>query len=168
MLVSSIPLSLLDLAIIGPGQTPRDAFASSVAMAQRAEALRHFEIPIAVPIQHGFLGYTVLQYITKAKAGMRRPTRAYESILQLIPQEIQTNLMPFAVPHISELDAALGDVPHLYSIVPLAQSNNAPIHGLTTADGLVGAQSNQALGYGSIIGEVAKRLLRNIAGVGNV
>jgi luciferase family oxidoreductase group 1 len=39
MLVSSIPLSLLDLAIIGPGQTPRDAFASSVAMAQRAEAL---------------------------------------------------------------------------------------------------------------------------------
>jgi luciferase family oxidoreductase group 1 len=39
MLVPSVPLSLLDLAIIGPGQTPRDAFVSSVAMAQRAEAL---------------------------------------------------------------------------------------------------------------------------------
>ncbi len=39
MLVPAVPLSLLDLAIIGPGQTPRDAFASSVAMAQRAEAL---------------------------------------------------------------------------------------------------------------------------------
>jgi luciferase family oxidoreductase group 1 len=39
MVAPSVPLSLLDLAIIGPGQTPRDAFASSVAMAQRAEAL---------------------------------------------------------------------------------------------------------------------------------
>src|SRR5271166_1081367 len=39
MAVSSVPLSLLDLAIISPGQTPRDAFAASVALAQRAEAL---------------------------------------------------------------------------------------------------------------------------------
>ena len=34
-----VPLSLLDLAIIGPGQTARDAFACSVTVAQRAEAL---------------------------------------------------------------------------------------------------------------------------------
>src|SRR6056297_3263674 len=34
----SIPLSLLDLAIIGRGQTASDAFANSVATAQRAEA----------------------------------------------------------------------------------------------------------------------------------
>jgi luciferase family oxidoreductase group 1 len=35
----SVPLSLLDLAIISPGQTPRDAFAASVQVAQRAEEL---------------------------------------------------------------------------------------------------------------------------------
>jgi luciferase family oxidoreductase group 1 len=34
----SIPLSILDLAIIGKGQTAADAFAGSVALAQRAEA----------------------------------------------------------------------------------------------------------------------------------
>src|SRR6202167_6300652 len=34
-----VPLSILDLAIIGPGQTARDAFAASVAVAQRAEQL---------------------------------------------------------------------------------------------------------------------------------
>jgi luciferase family oxidoreductase group 1 len=34
----SIPLSILDLAIIGKGQTAADAFANSVALAQRAEA----------------------------------------------------------------------------------------------------------------------------------
>ncbi len=34
----SLPLSILDLAIIGKGQTAADAFANSVALAQRAEA----------------------------------------------------------------------------------------------------------------------------------
>ena len=34
----SIPLSILDLAIIGKGQTAADAFANSVVLAQRAEA----------------------------------------------------------------------------------------------------------------------------------
>lgn len=33
----ALPLSVLDLAIIGPGQTAADAFANSVALAQRAE-----------------------------------------------------------------------------------------------------------------------------------
>lgn len=35
---SAVPLSILDLAIIGSGQTAADAFANSVALAQRAEA----------------------------------------------------------------------------------------------------------------------------------
>ncbi len=35
---SAVPLSILDLAIIGPGQTAADAFTNSVALAQRAEA----------------------------------------------------------------------------------------------------------------------------------
>ncbi len=39
MTAVSVPLSLLDLAIISPGQTPRDAFAASVQVAQRAEEL---------------------------------------------------------------------------------------------------------------------------------
>jgi len=39
MVASPVPLSLLDLAFIGPGQTPRDAFAACVKVAQRAEEL---------------------------------------------------------------------------------------------------------------------------------
>jgi luciferase family oxidoreductase group 1 len=35
----SIPLSILDLAIISPGQTARESYAGSVALAQHAEAL---------------------------------------------------------------------------------------------------------------------------------
>jgi luciferase family oxidoreductase group 1 len=39
-----VPLSILDLAVIGPGQTARDAFTSSVAVAQRAEELGYRRI----------------------------------------------------------------------------------------------------------------------------
>ncbi len=39
MLGASVPLSILDLAFIGPGQTSADAFAASVKVAQRADEL---------------------------------------------------------------------------------------------------------------------------------
>lgn len=44
MLGPSIPLSILDLAFIGPGQTAKDAFAASVRIAQRAEQLGYRRI----------------------------------------------------------------------------------------------------------------------------
>jgi hypothetical protein len=132
------------------------------AAVQRADAFNQFGIPTNVPVAKGFAGYTVQQYITKSKGGVRRATRAYDDIIQLIPGEIEKSLMKFKSPAVSESNVALGDVPHLYSIVPLAQSNNAPIHGLGSSDGLVGAQSSQAETYGKIIGAVADRLLENI------
>ena len=41
---ASVPLSILDLAFIGPGQTARDAFAASVKIAQRAEELGYVRV----------------------------------------------------------------------------------------------------------------------------
>jgi luciferase family oxidoreductase group 1 len=44
MVRGSVPLSILDLAFIGPGQTARDAFAASVKTAQHAEELGYRRI----------------------------------------------------------------------------------------------------------------------------
>src|SRR5580693_826539 len=44
VLDASVPLSILDLAFVGPGQTARDAFDASVRMAQRAEQLGYRRI----------------------------------------------------------------------------------------------------------------------------
>jgi cellulose biosynthesis protein BcsQ len=134
------------------------------AESQRGDAIQQYQIPNTIPVSQGFAGYTVQQYITKSKGGVRRPTRAYDDIIQLIPGEIENSLMRFRAPHLTPDSAALGDVPHLYSIVPLAQSNNAPIHGLESSDGLVGAQSSQAESYSRIVGAVADKLLANIKG----
>ncbi|PJK28859.1 ParA family protein [Minwuia thermotolerans] len=118
--------------------------------------LEKYSIMTDISIKRGFIGFTLQQYIAKAKAGVRRPTKAYERILNDIPREIDTYLSSFvannmATPH-------LGDVPNLYSLIPMAQSANAPIIALESKDGLVGSQFGQAARYRNIIGELAETI----------
>jgi len=118
--------------------------------------LNDYDITKELNIKNGFLGYTLQQYIAKAKAGIKRPTKAYERIIQDIPNEISVYLQSFAGD--SHLQPHLGDVPNLYSLIPLAQSVNAPIVALSSGDGLVGSQYSQARTYKEIIGQLAEAI----------
>lgn len=122
-----------------------------------AGALERFSIPRDIPIEHGFIGYTLQQYIAKAKEGERRPTKAYERILSDVPQEVDSFLSSFKQKG-STRSLHLGDVPNLYSLIPLAQSVNAPIIALKARDGLVGSQFNQSAKYKEIIGDLAAEI----------
>jgi cellulose biosynthesis protein BcsQ len=124
-----------------------------------AGALEKFEIPKEMPIQAGYVGYTLQQYIAKSKEGVRRPTRAYERILNDVPQEVAGYLSKFAT---SKKGLHLGDVPNLYSLIPLAQTVNSPIIGLRAKDGLVGSQFSQAETYKGIIGNLAKAIAAKV------
>ena len=124
--------------------------------------LEKFDIATQVPIKNGFVGYTLQQYIAKSKEGERRPTRAYERILEDVPDEIERFLLKFKTADTDVDDMHLGDVPNLYSLIPLAQSVNAPIVALKSKDGLVGTQFNQAANYKKIIGNLAQRIQTNI------
>ncbi len=125
-------------------------------------SLNKYNIPIDIAIESGFVGYTLQQYIAKSKEGERRPTKAYERILNDVPNEIDAFLREFSITN-NGLDLHLGDVPNLYSLIPLAQSANAPIIELESKDGLVGSQYIQASIYKEIIGalaaEIAKRVM---------
>jgi len=123
-------------------------------------ALEKFNIPKDIRVKDGFIGYTLQQYIAKSKAGERRPTKAYERILSDIPNEVEIFLKNFK--HDKELDPHLGDVPNLYSLIPLAQSANAPIIALKAKDGLVGSQFSQAAEYRKIIGNLASEIADRI------
>jgi len=110
----------------------------------------------------GFVGYTVQQYITRSKRGERRPTRAYETILERIPGEIEATLAPFKSKSVSPAGLRLGDVPNLYSLIPLAQDVNAPISGLKSADGLTGGQFSQQKDYQVLMNSVGAALATNL------
>ncbi|CAO3355351.1 ParA family protein [Azospirillum palustre] len=109
-----------------------------------------------------FVGYTVQQYITKTIRDEKRATGAYEEILRKIPKEISDSLGPFIAPPLSVGDLRLGDVPHMFSLVPLAQTAHTPIHKLTGRDGLSGGQYQQQRQYQEFIGALAESLMRNL------
>jgi cellulose biosynthesis protein BcsQ len=121
----------------------------------------HVELP---RIGDGYVGYIVQQYITKSYSGNRRATKAYEDIRTLVPQQIKESLTQFTPEPLQAAEAQLnlGDIPHLYSLVPLAQKNAVPISGLSSKDGLVGSQYRQQESFKSMISEVADAFLRNI------
>jgi cellulose biosynthesis protein BcsQ len=132
------------------------------AKEESAEALGKYAVRERPGVSDGFVGYTVQQYITKSRGGQRRATEAFERILRNIPAEIQKSLHMYSPANNDFPDAKLGDVPNMFSLVPLAQSVNAPIAALTGSDGLVGSQYKQAEQYASIIEGVAGTLAKNV------
>jgi hypothetical protein len=109
-----------------------------------------------------FIGYTVQQYITKSIKGERRATKAYEKILQRIPDVITKGLGEYVKRGLADEKLRLGDVPNMFSLVPLAQNANAPIFDLQGSDKLVGAQYAQKEEYTKFIANLSETLLSNI------
>lgn len=126
-------------------------------------SLTRFHIPETAKIKTGYIGYTIQQYITKSYGGVRRPTKAYEEIINNVPDEIESSLGKFLKPNLTRHDLKLGDVPHLYSLIPLAQSNSSPITKLKTVDGLVGTQFKQVQDYNKLIENIIKHLFINLS-----
>lgn len=131
---------------------------------QRAPgSLERYGIPQIVKIKQGYIGYTVQQYITKSYSGVRRPTKAYEEIINSVPGEIEQSLGKYLKKNLSKADLKLGDVPHLYSLIPLAQSNSSPILKLKGSDGLVGSQFKQVEEYRGILTNIVNHLFANLS-----
>ena len=109
-----------------------------------------------------FVGYTVQQYITKTIRNERRATAAYDEILNSIPKNINSSLGDMMAPGLDANMLKLGDVPHMFSLVPLAQSAASPIDLLTAKDGLSGGQYNQQGSYIEFIAALSGSLIRNL------
>jgi cellulose biosynthesis protein BcsQ len=136
---------------------------AEVKTAHAAE-LKEFagEVRAASEDMSRFVGYTVQQYITKTIREEKRATIAYEAILNEIPQRIADCLGPFIAPPLTIDNVRLGDVPHMYSLVPLAQSAHRPIHRLLSSDGLSGGQYQQQKQYITFIGDLSASIMRNL------
>lgn len=109
-----------------------------------------------------FVGYTVQQYITKTIRSERRATTAFEEILREIPQKIDLKMRDLIPKNLPAAQLRLGDVPHMYSLVPLAQTAHSPIDLLSHGDGLSGGQYTQQGDYKKFIGRLSNSLLKNL------
>ena len=139
-------------------------YANGLKLADENNPGRLDEFPITrdLGLKNGYSGYTMQQYITKSKGGERRPTKAYDEIISKVPAEVHESLGSYFTENLNIGNAHLGDLPHLFSLVPLAQSVAAPILELQSVDGLVGSQYKQRTDFGEILGLIATNLANNI------
>ena len=124
--------------------------------------LKNYLVPIAPSIKTGFVGYTLNQYLTKSKGGERIATDRYEDILRKVPSEIESLREKFGAPSLNSKSLKLGDVPHMYSLIPLAQTRASPIISLASKDGIVGSQYKMVETYTTILGRIAHNFVANI------
>jgi cellulose biosynthesis protein BcsQ len=105
-----------------------------------------------------YLGYTIQQYVTKSSSdGQRRGVKSYDFYRKQIPNKAK-KLATALRPSPGSISHDLGTVPHMFSMVPLAQGRHAPVASLTKDDGLRGAQISQQANYREQLEEIGDRL----------
>lgn len=109
-----------------------------------------------------FAGYSVQQYVTRSFKSGKRPVKAYDRIMNQIPIVIEQNLLNLRPTSESKGQVNLGDIPFLYSLVPLAQAERSPIHELNLNARLVGSQYQQVEDYRNIMKMFCEKLMTNI------
>lgn len=121
-----------------------------------------------VGIKLKFLGYVNQQYTAKAVGGVRRPVKAYERIIERIPNEIAEQLSDFYDKQFNVQDLKLGDVPNYNSLIPLSQLANSPIFSLTGSDGVVGAHFAKVKEFEEVMKTITENIIKNIEYYDNV
>lgn len=135
---------------------------TNLTMNHDPEQIKRYPLNLDLSQSCRFIGFSIQQYITKVIKGERRPVIAYENIIKNIPSYIGNNLKSLFLDGLDIKDLDLGDIPYLYSLTPLAQTNNSPIFELKRKDGVVGNQINQVSQYKEIIESICTKILRNI------
>lgn len=130
------------------------------------EAMKDFSEKYYVNIQieetTKFIGYSVQQYSKRKFKGTERPVQAYENVIVKMHNKIYESLGAFLPSGLLEEDIKIGDVPYVYSIVPLSQTSNCPIFELSYQTGLRGSQSYSVEEYTRYLNIIAENLLKNL------
>lgn len=109
-----------------------------------------------------FAGYSIQQYSKRKFASGERPTKAYEDVIKRFHSEVVKSLGGMAKNGITDESLKIGDVPYVYSIIPLSQLSKTPIFDLTYASGLRGNQTSSVGEYVEYMERLVRGFLRNI------
>lgn len=111
-----------------------------------------------------YIGYSIQQYSKRKFKTGERPTQAYEKVISDFHDKIVAFLGKFIKPGIEMTKLKLGDIPYVYSIIPLSQTSNTPIFELSYASGLRGNQRSSVESYEMYLNQVATNFINNVEG----
>ncbi|WP_080757990.1 ParA family protein [Comamonas testosteroni] len=106
-----------------------------------------------------FAGFVMQQYTAKRKQGVRQPVDAFEKIINKQNDELQFLCKFF---NTDVVNANLGEVPTLSSVVPMSQEAHAPIFELGSKDGIVGSHYNRVQEAGEFYHTIAKKFISRV------
>ena len=109
-----------------------------------------------------FIGYVTQQYTSKTVEGQKMPVKAYEAIIDNIPDAIQQNIITPINGTDVALDYSLGAIPTFNSVIPMSQSAHKPIFTLSSKDGVVGSHFSKVASFKQIMEEISQKTLHNI------
>lgn len=109
-----------------------------------------------------FIGYSIQQYSKRKFKQGERPTQAYEKVISSFHDRIVASLGKFVKKGVSMDNLKLGDVPYVYSIIPLSQTSNTPIFELSYECGLRGNQRSSVESYRLYLNRIADNFIRNV------
>ncbi len=109
-----------------------------------------------------YIGYSIQQYSKRRFKTGDRPTKAYEKVISGFHDQIVKSLSPFAKEGIAPDELKLGDIPYIYSVIPLSQTSNTPIFQLNYASGIRGNQTSSVENYCNYLDIVAENFMRNV------
>ncbi len=128
-------------------------------------SLEQFNIEKTIKILNGCLGYTTQTYASrKNRDGEKRPTAAYEKILNKFDEEFVKNIGSFLAPNSKNGNHVLGQIPNMFSLAAIAQNNSSPIRDLKSNDGIFGAHYSQSKEYAEIFDRVSSNIDKNSGG----
>lgn len=109
-----------------------------------------------------FLGYINQQYTAKMVNDEKRPVKAYDRILQQIPEKIMSQF-DHLIPRPICDTLLIGEIPTFSSLVPMSQMVNKPIFKLEGVDGVVGAHFKKVAEFKSVIEKVSDNVEYNLS-----
>ena len=110
-----------------------------------------------------FLGYVSQQYNTKTNGGIKRPVKAYDRIIQKMPEKIESFLADFYKKSSNMPELCIGSIPTMNSLIPLSQIASKPIYKLTGSDGVVGAHFKKVQDSKDVFESIVDKLLNSIS-----
>lgn len=132
-------------------------------------ALQNLEDPdvlpaaIAAEMQIRFLGYVTQQYKAKTDGtGSIVAVKSYERIMKRFKPTIRKNFIEKLQPENCDIDYALGTIPNLFSLIPMAQFARKPIFALKSADGVRGAHFSRVNDAYDLFNAIADRFEENL------
>jgi cellulose biosynthesis protein BcsQ len=112
-----------------------------------------------------FIGYIVQLYSRRkllGSVGGVRPVKAYDVVISQISEKVDKYLRKLAYTEDLHANLKLGEIPYVYSIVPLSQTNNIPIIKLDYNSGVRGGQTASVQDYKSFLEKLVSNFLLRV------